>query len=67
MSTITEAEAEAQRRIDWLAQASAEDLLKQYRSSITRMEAAVPLSDDYFEHAANVTLTERAMLKRMGA
>lgn len=65
MSTI--AEVEAQRRIDWLAQASPEDLLKQYRSSVTRMEAAVPLSDEYFEHAANVTLTERELLKRMDA
>lgn len=65
MSTLTE--VEAQRRIEWLAEASPEDLIKQYRSALARIEKSVPLSDEYFEHSTHQTLVERELLKRMGA
>lgn len=45
---------------------TAEELVLQMRRSVQRVEAAQPLSDVYWEAAADQTLSERELLRRLG-
>lgn len=53
-----------EQKIEWLENASPEDLLKQYRSMIGRAEK-MDFGKEWFELSADIELTEKEILKRM--